>query len=185
MAALCDPEEVAGGEAAPHRVLPANEGFVAHDRGRLQLDDRLEVEAQLVVGDGAVEVGLQRRLLQRAIAEGRIEYRVGTGTARLGLRERGLGVDHQRVDVGREREPEHALSSIVPPRAVMGSAITAWIPVMRLLVMTGTGRDSKRTANRCPESPTTPESPTAATSRSAISMMTASAARGPSAVRSS
>jgi hypothetical protein len=88
------------------RVVPAHERLDAHGAPRLELDDGLEDEAQLVAagdraGERVAQVALEREAGDGGRVHGRLEHRPPPLAARLGLVHRRVGVaEHGGHHVG-------------------------------------------------------------------------------------
>ena len=68
-AVLGDVEKLAGGQDAPHGMLPADQGFHRDGGPGGQVDDRLAVHDQLAVVEGVVQLGQEAgRLGRRGLA---------------------------------------------------------------------------------------------------------------------
>ncbi len=116
----------AGHQPALLRVLPAHQRLDAEELGRLEVDDRLELQEELVAGQRLVQVVLEPQALAQLFLHARVEHDVPSlagglrvvhrdvGVAQhvlgvvAGLRERDAdaGGHQQLVAVDRERLPE-------------------------------------------------------------------------------
>ena len=93
-------DEVLGRDVAALRVVPAQQRLRTDDRAIGQRDLGLEVDAELVLGQAAAQVGLQRHAVARALTEVFGVELVARATAGLGGEQRGVGLLHQGVRVG-------------------------------------------------------------------------------------
>ena len=91
---------MAGRDHALDRVLPAHQGFHAAHMAALQIENRLEVDQQLILLDGLAQRGAQLHALARLQRQLLGVEGVGLSAAVLGLEQRGVGVADQLVELG-------------------------------------------------------------------------------------
>ena len=109
---LCEPDELAGEHEAAVGMLPAHERLDPDDAARLERDDRLVVDVELVFDDSALEVGLERETFEDVLVHRGLVERVAALPLALRAVHREIGAAHdlvRRLAAGVERDPDAAL----------------------------------------------------------------------------
>ena len=126
---LGDRDELGRADLAAVLVLPARQRLEAGDLARLQVDQRLVEELQLVLVERAAKLGLDREAAPRRARLLRlVDLRLAR---RLGLLDRELGVAEQLLGILARRASARRRSRIRPGSpardSLNGAAITSWM----------------------------------------------------------